>query len=400
MSTINVGRVRPVPQGEHSTERPYVVMDMVDTVDGSVYYCIKDAPSGIQVTDTTYWWLFSERGEIGEDGPQGAQGIQGPQGIEGPSGGIGLTGDTGKTGSPWLAVVGLGNPSALSLDTGVANVNGGFLNFTDGITEKGFNTTSKTVTKSFDPTGVSDGWKYPSENIDGTVTWFNYKPKSRIDGFAPWFDILTGKWYEPYNLMENGDFSDGINDWTVIGATYELVSGGIKAIKSGEGNSVVVQGSIPVVSGVQYKIAFDEFPETGTSLVVYSMPLEEVVLIVSGVKEAFFTPTSTFIQVNCDSSLANATYSLVQITPVEYDKSILTELTPTPSFINKPLLIADEEVQKIGDDTVAANVQPKTVFPEGAEIATNLLLETLPTADPFLKGCVWVDGDTLRVSGG
>ena len=159
--------------------------------------------------------------------------------------------------------------------TGVANVNGGFFNFTDGVTEKGFNTTSKTVTKSFDPVGVSDGWKYPSENEDGTHVWYGDKPSTVFKETGIAFNVLDGKWYE---------------------------------------NNVV--------------------------------------------------------------------------------------MSPVPSFLTKPLLVADEKVQKIGTDTVAVNVQPKSSFPEGAEIATSLLLETLPTADPFLKGCVWVDGDNLKVSGG
>lgn len=62
MATINLGRVKPVFRGAYSGATAYVVDDIV-TYQGSTYICIL-ASTGNLPTDTTYWTLMAEGGDV------------------------------------------------------------------------------------------------------------------------------------------------------------------------------------------------------------------------------------------------------------------------------------------------------------------------------------------------
>ena len=91
--------------------------------------------------------------------------------------------------------------SALSIVSGDLIITGGYFNYTNGKTEKGYTLSSRTVTESLDATGVSDGFKWPSVNSDGTVSWFDEEPTYTGEATGVSFNLADGKWYEDDVLM-------------------------------------------------------------------------------------------------------------------------------------------------------------------------------------------------------
>ena len=87
-STITLGKVQMIIKGTYDSTTTYDVLDIVE-YEGSSYIC-KQACTGADITNTTYWQLLAEKGEQGEQGEQGVQGIQGETGSKGD------TGDTGN----------------------------------------------------------------------------------------------------------------------------------------------------------------------------------------------------------------------------------------------------------------------------------------------------------------
>lgn len=83
MTTVNLGKVRPVYQGAWSSSAKYDAYDYV-TYNGSCYLAVKDVPANYVPTDQpSYWVLFGAKGEQGvqgKDGKEGKRGLQGPQG--------------------------------------------------------------------------------------------------------------------------------------------------------------------------------------------------------------------------------------------------------------------------------------------------------------------------------
>ena len=110
MPTINVGRVRPVYQGEYDPQKTYVALDTVRR-NGSVYHAQRDVPVNAlpEAPEALYWLLYGAKGDPGEpgsngtngtDGVDGMQGPVGPQGPQGPQGEVGPAGAQGVQGVP------------------------------------------------------------------------------------------------------------------------------------------------------------------------------------------------------------------------------------------------------------------------------------------------------------
>lgn len=114
MATINVGRVRPVAQGDYNPATEYAFFDFV-YYQGSSYIALQTVPAGNTppVTETTdgngvttvtpisnaFWAVMARAGSTtGVIGPQGPQGEQGQKGDKGDTGDVGLTGATGQVG--------------------------------------------------------------------------------------------------------------------------------------------------------------------------------------------------------------------------------------------------------------------------------------------------------------
>ena len=85
MTTLNLGRVRPVWKGDWSSTATYLAFDFVRYTDGNVYLAVQNVPANyIPPSQTDYWILFGAKGDTGSAGVQGTPGnpgVQGPQGV-------------------------------------------------------------------------------------------------------------------------------------------------------------------------------------------------------------------------------------------------------------------------------------------------------------------------------
>lgn len=85
MTTLNLGRVRPVWKGDWSSTATYLAFDFVRYTDGNVYLAVQDVPANyIPSSQTSYWVLFGakgSKGDTGSAGSVGATGSQGPRGV-------------------------------------------------------------------------------------------------------------------------------------------------------------------------------------------------------------------------------------------------------------------------------------------------------------------------------
>lgn len=79
MAYTQIGRIRPRNRGVHSTTTSYQVMDLVSNAAGDIaYMAIKNVPTGMALTNTTYWIKFLDVSAlIGPTGPVGPQGERG-----------------------------------------------------------------------------------------------------------------------------------------------------------------------------------------------------------------------------------------------------------------------------------------------------------------------------------
>lgn len=69
MAQVNAGRVRFVGRGEYNNSTQYYVFDLVN-YNGNSYYAKVDT-IGHLPTDTTYWQLVAEKGNVGPTGLTG-----------------------------------------------------------------------------------------------------------------------------------------------------------------------------------------------------------------------------------------------------------------------------------------------------------------------------------------
>lgn len=112
MTTINLGRVRPVYKGEWSATATYEAYDFV-LYQGSAYLALQNVPANyVPTTQTTHWVLF------------GAKGSKGDTGGTGPAGSPGVQGSSGATFTPtvssagvisWTNDKGLTNPTSVNI---------------------------------------------------------------------------------------------------------------------------------------------------------------------------------------------------------------------------------------------------------------------------------------------
>ena len=86
-----------VPKGAYAAGTDYAVGDSVD-YGGSSYVMFNDAPAGTVPTNTTYWQVLANKGDIGSDGPAGPAGAVGNQGSQGSQGNQGNQGSVGSQG--------------------------------------------------------------------------------------------------------------------------------------------------------------------------------------------------------------------------------------------------------------------------------------------------------------
>lgn len=101
MTTLNLGRVRPVWKGDWTSTATYLAFDFVRYTDGNVYLAVQDVPANyIPSSQTAYWVLFGAKGGKGDKGSAGSAGATGSQGPAGPTGPAGTTNYNNLTNKP------------------------------------------------------------------------------------------------------------------------------------------------------------------------------------------------------------------------------------------------------------------------------------------------------------
>lgn len=80
MPTLNIGKVRYTWKGTWDSTATYDILDRVKDADGYVYEAIEAVPSGVVLTNETYWCKLSVQGPQGDKGETGNDGPQGPAG--------------------------------------------------------------------------------------------------------------------------------------------------------------------------------------------------------------------------------------------------------------------------------------------------------------------------------
>lgn len=74
-SVVNITNIPGglVPKGAYDNSTDYAVGDSVDYM-GSSYVMFNNAPSGTLPTNTTYWQVLANKGNVGSTGPKGDTG--------------------------------------------------------------------------------------------------------------------------------------------------------------------------------------------------------------------------------------------------------------------------------------------------------------------------------------
>ena len=290
-----------------------------------------------------------------------------------------------NSGSQFIAIVEFDTTASnddtyfdLPTDDTTLNVTAGKLPYTDGrdATNGAYNVFTQSYTGSVDFSTCPDGIHYVALDSNNTPKFYK-EPKVGIDGFNVWFDKDSGKWYEPYNLVTNGDFktvSDGEvgydnGDGTVDGWDFyhsgsidsSIISNKLNQTTTAVGDWVGGSDMLPIstVSGQSYIASFSV--DIGTASVsnglglriqgsnanpnsAYTLVYKNVTS--SGTYNIAFTANSSIsgLELYCWKSSAIGEYREfynISVTPVEYNTSILTELSNPVSFIDdKPYQVA------------------------------------------------------------
>lgn len=112
MTTINLGRVRPVYKGAWDAVATYEAYDFV-LYQGSAYLALQNVPANyVPTTQTTHWVLFGAKGEKGDTGDTGSAGSPGAQGSSGAT----FTPAVSSAGDiSWTNDKGLANPEIVNI---------------------------------------------------------------------------------------------------------------------------------------------------------------------------------------------------------------------------------------------------------------------------------------------
>ena len=287
-ATTNLGKVSVTPKGAWAITNAYEILDIV-TSGGSSYLAKQDVPTGVPLTNTSYWIMIAEKGDGGEVTSASASisGGYGTPGVSVTAGGTAhertlafaftnLRGEKGETGNGIDSVYKTGTSGLVDTYT---------ILFTDGSTYE-FEVNNGTA--SIDDTLTKSGWAADAKAVGDT--------KASIDGFYETMGVGVADNLTPYS-----EDSGALQDIPFIA----------QGTGCGNGASVVDTGSY-----LQFK------KKLGNTVAVNQLAKELTVAnwatsdgsISSG--EAYIQPTSTWkgIGSNYDPGIVVGHKYLVMIT--------------------------------------------------------------------------------------
>lgn len=190
-ATTNLGKVSVTPKGAWAITNTYEILDIV-TSGGSSYLAKQDVPTGVQLSNTSYWIMIAEKGDGGEVTSASASisGGYGTPGVTVTAGGTAhertlafaftnLRGEKGETGNGIDSVYKTGTSGLVDTYT---------ILFTDGSTYE-FEVNNGTA--SIDNTLTKSGWAADAKVVGDT--------KASIDGFYETMGVGVANNLTPYS---------------------------------------------------------------------------------------------------------------------------------------------------------------------------------------------------------
>jgi len=190
-ATTNLGKVSVTPKGAWASTNTYEILDIV-TSGGSSYLAKQDVPTGVPLTNTSYWIMIAEKGDGGEVTSASASisGGYGTPGVTVTAGGTAhertlafaftnLRGEKGETGNGIDSVYKTGTSGLVDTYT---------ILFTDGSTYE-FEVNNGTA--SIDDTLTKSGWAADAKAVGDT--------KASIDGFYETMGVGVADNLTPYS---------------------------------------------------------------------------------------------------------------------------------------------------------------------------------------------------------
>lgn len=190
-ATTNLGKVSVTPKGAWAITNAYEILDIV-TSGGSSYLAKQDVPTGVSLSNTSYWIMIAEKGDGGEVTSASASisGGYGTPGVSVTAGGTAhertlafaftnLRGEKGETGNGIDSVYKTGTSGLVDTYT---------ILFTDGNTYE-FEVNNGTA--SIDNTLTKSGWAADAKVVGDT--------KASIDGFYETMGVGVADNLTPYS---------------------------------------------------------------------------------------------------------------------------------------------------------------------------------------------------------
>lgn len=190
-ATTNLGKVSVTPKGAWAITNAYEILDIV-TSGGSSYLAKQDVPTGVALSNTSYWIMIAEKGDGGEVTSASASisGGYGTPGVSVTAGGTAhertlafaftnLRGEKGETGNGIDSVYKTGTSGLVDTYT---------ILFTDGSTYE-FEVNNGTA--SIDDTLTKSGWAADAKAVGDT--------KASIDGFYETMGVGVADNLTPYS---------------------------------------------------------------------------------------------------------------------------------------------------------------------------------------------------------
>ena len=238
-ATTNLGKVSVTPKGAWAITNTYEILDIV-TSGGSSYLAKQDVPTGVLLTNTSYWIMIAEKGDGGEVTSASASisGGYGTPGVTVTAGGTAhertlafaftnLRGEKGETGNGIDSVYKTGTSGLVDTYT---------ILFTDGNTYE-FEVNNGTA--SIDDTLTKSGWAADAKAVGDT--------KASIDGFYETMGVGVADNLTPYSEDSGATQSiPFIAQGTGCGNGESVVdTGSYLQFKKKLGNTVAVNQGIP-----------------------------------------------------------------------------------------------------------------------------------------------------------
>lgn len=137
-------------------------------------------------------------------------------------------------------------------------------------------------------------------------------------------------------LMTNGDFSNGLTDWTTGSGTPTLnVVSGVLNYTTGVASNEIIKRTLTLVQGKVYKISIYTSPLYGTTFALYAGGFVTLAhSTFNGVREAMYIATSSSIQIALYSGSSNNSGSIDNISVKEVLGNHIVQTTTANRLIH------------------------------------------------------------------